>query len=99
MKSIGRVSNTKIEDSREFNYMSYLKDNRNWIIEKILEFNSRSQLVACMEAIKVAVQDCYCDNEADEIVLDVAMLSNFDRKQFTQDNHDALQERKRNVFG
>lgn len=78
--------------------MNYLKENRDWIIRKILEYNSRAQLVDAMHAIKAAVENCSDSVEADDKVEEIAMLRNFDRGAFVERNQQILRERKRTVF-
>lgn len=96
--TIGRTSNKSLAEilaEESFEPMTYLKENRDWIIRKILEYNSRSQLVDAMHAIKDAVQDCSDSVEADEKVEDIAMLRNFDRAAFNERNQQVLRDRKR----
>lgn len=75
--TIKRVAGKR--EVKDFNPAEYLKESRDWIIREILKYNSRSQLKAAMYAVMDAVQDCDTDLEADEKVLDIAMLMNFNR--------------------
>jgi len=99
--TIGRTSTKSLAEilaEENFEAMNYLKENRNWIIRKILEYNTRDQLVDAMHAIKDAVQNCSDSVEADDKVEEIAMLRNFDRGAFVERNQQILRERKRTVF-
>lgn len=86
-------------EKEEFEPMTYLKENRDWIIREILKYNSKEQLKDCMTAIKEAVLECRDEDEAEEKVRDTAMLRNFDIRDFWDSNDRKIRERKRVVLG
>lgn len=87
------------QEEEIFEPMSYLKENRDWIIREIMKYNSRSQLIDCMTAVKEAVLQCSDIDEAEEKVTDIAMLRNFDIREFEEANMRRVRERAAYVLG
>lgn len=79
-----------------FNPMEWLKSSREWIIEEILEYHSRKELVTVMTAVKDAVMMCRNENDAIQAMEDAILLTNFSSKQH-QDFAEKQRESLRNV--
>lgn len=94
------IAKAQIQNQEEeFEPMSYLKENRDWIIREIMKYNSRSQLAGVMTAIKESVLECRDENEADDAVDRIAKLHNFDIREFEEENMRRVRERAAYVLG
>lgn len=83
---------------QEFIPMNWLKENRNWIIEQILEHNSRKDLVTVMTVLKDSVMTCTSEHDALGILDDVkytAASSSAKLNDFFAEQRESL---KRTVF-
>ena len=95
--TIGRVkSENKVEET--FSPMEWLVSGREWVIERILESNKRSELVEVMTAVKEAVLLCKTEDEALVAMDDAILTTTFSEKKhqaFVEAQRESL---KRSVF-
>jgi hypothetical protein len=78
----------------EFNPTDWLKENRGWIIDQILDNHSKSILVEVMAAVKDVVDYCDNEDEAFKLVDRKISLFNYDAGAAVEANVRELEARK-----
>lgn len=95
--TIKRVKSSETR-TEEFIPMNWLKENRNWIIEQILEHNKREDLVAVMTALKNAVMTCTSEHQALGVLDNVKFTAVSRRAELNEFFVQQRESLKRTVF-